>query len=114
MEEFVSNCSSSERRNNFHLAANGALETSSQLCTPHSELRKGSLFDMIMFYFMNACLTDFLSHSSCFREIALSEFACASEYNSIISEVTNTINDNSTDTFEETHDTVNRICWYCK
>ena len=31
--------------------------------------------------------SDFLSHSSCFREIALSERACAGDYHSIMSAV---------------------------
>ena len=62
-------------------------------------------------------ISDFLSHSSCFREIALSESACASDYNSIMSEVvTNTGNqetDNSTDTSTEPNmdHTIKRLCW---
>ena len=41
VEEFVTNCSSSERRNSFQVTASGALETSTQLCTKNSQLRKG-------------------------------------------------------------------------
>ena len=41
VEEFVTNCSSSERRNSFQVTASGALETSTQLCTKNSQLRRG-------------------------------------------------------------------------
>ena len=43
VEEFVTNCSSSERRNSFQVTASGALETSTQLCTKNSQLRKGKV-----------------------------------------------------------------------
>ena len=66
-------------------------------------------------------LLDFLSHSTCFREIALSESACATDYNSIMSEVVTTTSnndnnneaDNSTDTSTEPNmdHTIKRLCW---
>ena len=41
VRSFVANCSSAETRASFQLTASGALRTSSQLCTPRSDLRKG-------------------------------------------------------------------------
>ena len=41
VRSFVANCSSAETRESFQLTASGALRTSSQLCTPHSDLRRG-------------------------------------------------------------------------
>ena len=64
--------------------------------------------------YFNFFSLEFLSNSSCFREIALSESACSTEYKSIINEVM-TNNDNSNDTTDDDETpevTLTRLCWY--
>ena len=64
--------------------------------------------------YFNFFSLEFLSNSSCFREIALSESACSTEYKSIINEVMIN-NDNSNDTTDDDETpevTLTRLCWY--
>ena len=56
---------------------------------------------------MAQCRLEYLSHSSCFREIALSEVACASQYNGIMEQMINITDDN----IEEAQKTLSKICW---
>ena len=57
---------------------------------------------------MAQCRLEYLSHSSCFREIALSEVACASQYNGIMEQMINITDDN----VEDAQKTLSKICWY--
>ena len=50
---------------------------------------------------------EYLSHSSCFREIALSELACGSQYNIIMEQMINITEDN----IDEAQQTLSKICW---
>ena len=47
---------------------------------------------------------EYLKHSTCFREIALSDLACAAHYNRIMDEVTSD--------GQDSHHTLGTICWY--
>ena len=51
---------------------------------------------------------EYLSHSSCFREIALNDVACASQYNGIMDQMINLTDSD----IEEAQTTLSKICWY--
>ena len=57
---------------------------------------------------ISQCYLEYLSHSSCFREIALSDVACASQYNDIMDQMINVTDDN----IEDAQKTLSKICWY--
>ena len=114
VEDFIGNCSSPEQRNRFHFTASGALQSSRQLCRENTQLRNGEnqsnkqVTTILVRLIISQCYLEYLSHSSCFREIALSDVACASQYNDIMDQMINVTDDN----IEDAQKTLSKICWY--